>query len=954
MRRAKRLAAPLVLACLSATLLNGTASAAGGHTDQVAAGSHWSITRVAGGFRVTLDLDRPLPVTASAPSLAADGQSLGPATESADGRSLSLVTTDASVLTASSVTTDATVDGTAGASAPEPTAPDPTAPGAGADRSAPQGTPKVLPVDPSTPGPHRVAEAVYDFGDQAIPLLNIGGIRGELEGKIYLPDGGGRHPVVIFEHGRHSSCYGSGKPNPAGWPCLTSPTSTEQRFPIPSFLGYDAPARALASDGYVVVSISANAINASDNQLAADYGAQARGELILDTLRMLKKADAGAPAVYHDAFTDRDVNLGEALNGDVTPADLIGRFNFGDVGIMGHSRGGEGVVAASTLNDALPVAQQFGIRAVLPLAPVDYDRISLPNVATATVLPYCDGDVENLMGQHIVDDSRHAFADNVLRSAVLVMGANHNYFNTIWTPGGWPSGTSDDWAAADGADDPVCDPSSTTTTRLSPTQQVAVETAYVAGFFRLTLGNERQFQPLFDGSAVTAPSTAFAHITTTATQPAKSRVDINTFERSGSGVRVLGDATAHVCASMGGSGGVELPQAQPFCTTTLNEAAVPHWSPAQWAWNDPSSPMLHLTWASRTGQARVTVPPAARDVRGYDQISVKVAADEFVSTGTDLTITVVDGSGRTWSAPVSALNPQAVTRMPGVSSPWLRKVILQQVTIPTSALAGINRRDVREVRFTGARGADGTDSGGVYLSDLSLEDRAVGARVPAQQATVNVAAARVEEGSGPGTARVAAVLSRRVDHPVTADVSVFGSATGKAGVTMRQVTFAPGQVCVPVTVPTYGDALPSATASTSFKVSATDVTGAVMGDHGFGTLTVREDDGVTGGTPAPEVGVAGDPCREYAASLTPGRFQVTGTVAGATTTLRGSGYRAGESVEFTLGATSLGRAVADGAGRVRLVTTIPADTPSGTATFTATGAGSGYVTKAIQHVRSAH
>ena len=127
-----------------------------------------------------------------------------------------------------------------------------------------------------------------------------------------------------------------------------------QRFPIPSFLGYDAPARALASNGYAVVSISANAINANDNQLAADYGAQARGQLILDTLRMLQKADAGGQVVYHDAFTDRDVSLAQALTGDMTPADLVGRFDLDNVGIMGHSRGGEGVVAASTLNDALP------------------------------------------------------------------------------------------------------------------------------------------------------------------------------------------------------------------------------------------------------------------------------------------------------------------------------------------------------------------------------------------------------------------------------------------------------------------------------------------------------------------------------------------------------------------------------------------------------------------------
>jgi hypothetical protein len=288
--------------------------------------------------------------------------------------------------------------------------------------------------------------------------------------------------------------------------------------------------------------------------------------------------------------------------------------------------------------------------------------------------------------------------------------------------------------------------------------------------------------------------------------------------------------------------------------------------------------------------------------------------------------------------------------MPGVSSPWLRKVILQQVTIPTSSLTGLKLTDVREVRFTAA----GTN-GGVYISDLSAENRAVGARTPAQQVTVDMAPANVDEGSGPGTAQVAAVLSRPAARPVSAYVSVFGSATGKAGDAMRKVTFAPGQVCAPVPVATYGDTLPSATPSTSFKASVTDVAGAVMGDQGFNTLTVREDDGVSGGTPAPEVGVPGDVCAEYAASLKPGRLHVTGTVAaGATTTLSAGGYRAGESVEFRLGSTPLGRALADRKGTVSFSASIPSGTPSGMALLTAVGAGSGYTTDAKVKARAAH
>ena len=883
----------------------------------------WSVTRVAGGFQVTLRLDRALPVTASVPTLSVDGRVLGPATESADGRSLSVMTTDAAVLDARSVTTDAFG---APATRQANTVP---------QRDLPAVDRTTLPVDPATPGPYRVAEAVYDFGDQAIPLLNIGGIRGEFAGKIYLPDGRGRVPVVVFLHGRHSSCYGPGTPNPARWPCRATPSSTEQRDPIPSYLGYEAPARALASNGYAVISVSANAVNANDNQLAADYGAQARGQLVLDTLDMLRSADRGDRVVHHDAFTGHDVDLRSALTGDLTPRDLVGRFDLGNVGLMGHSRGGEGVVAAANLNDAQPVGRQFGIRAMLPLAPVDYDRISLPNVATAAVLPYCDGDVENLMGQHFIDDSRHAFDDDVLRSAVLVMGGNHNYFNSIWTPGGWPAGTGDDWAGAKGADDPVCDPTAATTTRLTPAQQMQVGTTYLAGFFRLVLGGDDRFLPLFDGSAAVAPSTSFAHITSSASQPARSRVDIATFERPDGDVRAGGAASAEVCASLGGADGVTVPQSRPFCATSLSEAAAPHWSPAIWAFDVPASPMLHFTWTDSSGHVSVAVPAAARDVRRFEQLSVKVAADESVATATDLTVRVVDRAGRSWSSPVSALNPLAVTRLPGVSSPWLRKVILRQVTIPVSALHGVDTRDLREVRF------EGTGAGGVYLSDLSVENRGVGARVPTRQATVDVVPARVEEGDAEGTTSVAVVLSARVSHPVSAYVSVFGVPGA-----MRKVTFAPGQTCVAVPVTTFGDTEPSATPATSFKVSATNVSGAVMGEHGFGTLTVREDDGVLDGTPAPEVGVPGDVCAEHEAR--PGRLSAV--VVGRTITLRANGYRAGESVAFTLGSAPLGRALADAQGRVTLSAPVP-DGVSGRVTASAVGAGSGHRSDATVHVR---
>ena len=88
--------------------------------------------------------------------------------------------------------------------------------------------------------------------------------------------------------------------------------------PVPSYLGYDYVQRRLASQGYVTVSISADAINALDFR-DADGGAAARAALVRDHLR--------AWVGFADSATH--------------PADLS------NVVLVGHSRGGEGVNRAS-------------------------------------------------------------------------------------------------------------------------------------------------------------------------------------------------------------------------------------------------------------------------------------------------------------------------------------------------------------------------------------------------------------------------------------------------------------------------------------------------------------------------------------------------------------------------------------------------------------------------------
>ncbi|GAA4702697.1 Ig-like domain-containing protein [Nocardioides conyzicola] len=921
----------------------------------LASGPDWSISAVPAGLQVTLELDDPLPMVDDAPTLLVDGVSYGVATESADGTTLSVITSDRSVLGADDVelgwssgsaSQSTPTDSPVTAKAPKPL------------KAMSRSAAKALLDDPSAAGTYSYTEDDYDFGDAAIPMAGIGGIRGEMTGRVYLPTTGGARPTVILLHGRHSSCSGG------SWPCAAG------RFEIPSYKGYDALGQNLATHGYAVVSISANAINANDAGLTLDNGALARGQLVIDSLKMLKQANAGEPVSYHDAALNQDLTLDQALasttadasgsvpTGTLTAADLVGRFDLSDVGLMGHSRGGEGVVSAVTLNQAL--AEPFGIKSVLPLAPVDFGRMTVKDIPMLVMLPYCDGDVSNQQGQHFSDDSRYAFGDSVLRSTVWVMGADHNFFNTTWTPGAYPYATSDDWSPTGTStkSDTVCSTAVAGNQRLSAADQYATGAAVMAAWFRLTLGGENALLPMFDGTTKpTLPSVPAADLRTIATAPAGARADINRFVTDGPAVTAIGSSTVGVCASAAGR---TLPQSLPACataSTVRSTSAMPHWTPANFAPNVPASPMTRYTWTATSGTSasRITVrvPAAARNASAYQALTFNTAPDEAVVTGTDLTITVVDSAGATWSTLASAVNPLAVNRMPISGSTTLNKIVLQQVSIPVSSMTGINTADIREVRFAGANGADATATGGVYLTDLAFTNSSIGTPVVVGSSpTINVDPTSVEEGDTADTKSIAVYLTKPVDKTVSGYLTVIGStaSTGKAGLVGAKVTFAPGQTCQAVTVPTYGDITAPGTLLTNFKAAVSNPQGVITGSNAFNNLTVRDDDRGSGATPvtlAPAVGAQGDVCAEYAAKSVVGELATTDAepAPGDKVTLTGTGFRSGESVAFTSGGSTLGSVIADASGTATFVEELAKDAVLGAFPVKAVGAGSGRTEK---------
>ena len=284
--------------------------------------------------------------------------------------------------------------------------------------------------DPTGRGPYAVASTEYKLPARKDVLVAPFTVT-ELWARIYRPaDAKGPRPVVVMLHGNHSTC-GHIVPEIPGRVDDDSTYTDSGRCPegyvvVPSHEGYAYLANQLASWGYVVVSINANrGINAAwgDDD---DFGLNLRrGRLILRHLALLDQWNT----------TDRAQKwLGYSLRG---------KLDFNQIGLFGHSRGGEGVRAALTqyrdIGSIWP--SQFRnkprIRAVFELAPVDGQTnrvLNAEGVAWNVLLPTCDGDVSDLQGQRVFDRMITARAETVpaAKSIFTVEGANHNFYNTEW------------------------------------------------------------------------------------------------------------------------------------------------------------------------------------------------------------------------------------------------------------------------------------------------------------------------------------------------------------------------------------------------------------------------------------------------------------------------------------------------------------------------------------------
>jgi hypothetical protein len=542
----------------------------------------------------------------------------------------------------------------------------------------------------------------------------------ELDGAVRRPTDltKGPYAVVMFLHGNHDPS-------------------------VPSYLGYDYIAKTLATFGYFVDSISANGIN-GQNQ-GAEGGMLARAELIEEHLDILNAVNTGGtkvPATAGVPTATRSITVPDPLlSSGIANARLRGTINLNNVGVMGHSRGGEAVVKLLSYNagqEAPKPERQYGIRAVFSLAPTDFNRSTVRDVPglaipQATLLPYLDGDVSDLQGVHYFDDispggskydTTGGAKDNAPRHAILVQEANHNYFNTVWTPGnGFPA--SDDFPSK--TPFPATD---TVHKKLTPDQEKAVGNAYVTGFFRVYLGGESQFLPMFTGDA-SPPASVTQNIFVSYMPPASQRTDINRLDDADFDqvtpldTNELGGAVSEVGLSRYEMfGGQNEQSSDDVYSAALKVPTdqLPHNSGAA-----PGLSQLLIEWDMMGTSYTNALAPAggSLDASAAKNLDFRAAVNfdsklNVVGDPQDFTVVLTDKAGKSDSVVVSTVS-DALFYPPGSVATLVPKNVLNDVRIPLSAFGnGIDLTKLVSVTFD----FDQTGEGSILLSNIRFDDKA--------------------------------------------------------------------------------------------------------------------------------------------------------------------------------------------------------------------------------------
>jgi hypothetical protein len=532
----------------------------------------------------------------------------------------------------------------------------------------------------SNPG---VSVNSFEYKTTGILDTDVAPIPIDIWAKVYIPAGTtGKLPLVVFLHGNHATCgtfdgFGPARRDNRIDYTLNG-TCPDRYVVIPNHLGYEYLAQPLATWGFVVVSINANRGVTAAPGVAGDRGLNLRrGRLVLRHLKELAilKSDPTSP--------------------------LFGRIDFSHVGLMGHSRGGEGMRAAYEQFRApgSPWPARIGtpvtFEGLFEIGPVDGqtgpagnpNRLNADGLAWTVLLPNCDGDVFNLQGIKPFDRMLLITSETPARfkATYTVWGTNHDFYNTEWQF----------------SDSPGCHGQK----RLFPqllgsADQRTISSAALLAFFRGNIGTgknpafNQNFDPQFQLPAVVTNVT---------------RVDRGYTDSPSSTVTTVLDDFSN----------------PPTATYTTQNVQFAITGVSQ---HDPSQRAAALSWnAAGPNVLFQTSAASALNLAAFKTLDFRVArqcgdpicrnSGPQYHTSTNFSVQLITGNGNAVSGSaqledfVSLTGPVgSLTRGAGP----LPHPMMATARIPLSAFAGADLTNVRGVRFT----FDGNNTDQIFIANV--------------------------------------------------------------------------------------------------------------------------------------------------------------------------------------------------------------------------------------------
>lgn len=610
----------------------------------------------------------------------------------------------------------------------------------------------------------------YTRGSVVMPGL---GHRGAVRGHIVAPVGApGDRPVILFLHGRHDACYDPTTHGTAnGWPC---PSGSR---PVPSLTGYEYAQQALAARGYFTVSVDANAANATD-WAALDAGTSGRGAVVRANLRALA-----------------------AYAADPTSAPWRGKgistYDLGNTQLVGHSRGGSGVNQAALDSKT---SDPWRVTALTYVAPTNFERLGSPTIPSVSMLPTCDGDVIDLEGQVSTDAAIRYGDGSALHTSLIIPGANHNYFNTEWTPGTAVGPSFDDglYGACAGS------------VRMAPREQQSVLTATVELTARAYQLRDAQAQDVLLGAArPDAPALS----TTSAVPVGGNRTalldGLSVAPGRSAGARVTGQATWCDYRS---------------CPSVNVTEGEPHWT----AFDNRDGKAVRLDLrAWQTGGIRLDQPT---EIRAGDTIDTRVIVRGRSAAKLRMTLRAADGTVLAKGLKSPTMIRLGRTRRDHSSG---ERDLAQhwRAVLP----ADLDASAVAQIDITAAAA---TDVAVLDVSRVRGRSRLVASR-PRAYADVSATPRVVTEGSERHTVHVPVRISGTLTEPAQIAVTRPGIGDYSQSLT-RWVSVQPGQRTVLLPVDVAGNTIDSPDVET--VPYTIETRGHLLARRSIGTISVRDDD----------------------------------------------------------------------------------------------------------------